>query len=441
MDEPLHLTSEKFNVLMQGVPECDFSTGKFAVAVSGGADSMALALLLRDWCHEQQVDLVALTVNHGLRPEAETECRQVHAWLSSCGIPHEILTWQEDVPKSSIQENARKIRYRLLGKWCAEHQITHLFLAHHLNDQAETFMLRLARGSGVDGLAAMRKKSSFPVPIEDIEPGHLPVVCRPLLECGKEQLTAFLKAQAQDWIEDPSNQDLKHNRVQVREFLAGSRISGLTAERLAGTATRMQAVQDLLDRLTTSLWQEAVKVDPLGSAGVNVEKFLAGEREIALRLLARLLKVIAGAEFPPRFEKTQNLYERLAAGEAVDQTIGGCRVILQGQDTILMAREEAAVSDEKGVSAGDSLLWDGRFWLKIPVAGRLQKIGQAGWQSLARDRPELKDLPAAKYVFPTLPELLTEAGERMLPDLVETGKDNGFRAVFHIPADNFAEMI
>ncbi|MFC7048622.1 tRNA lysidine(34) synthetase TilS [Emcibacter nanhaiensis] len=438
MDEAL--TTEQFDLLMRDLPGMDLADETVAVAVSGGADSMALALLLADWCRGRGVKLVALSVNHGLRPEASAECEQVHDWLTARQIAHETLTWSKEIPASSIQEQARKIRYELLGARCVELGVKHLFLAHHQDDQAETFLLRLARGSGVDGLAAMRKTAAFPFKPGPIASEQLPLLCRPLLDCSKQQLVDYLTSCGQAWIEDPSNRDLKHNRVQVRGVLAHTTITGLTAARLAETAGRMQAVQDLLERMTGELEEKAVRLEPLGYALIDVAELLAAEREIALRLLARLLKIISGAEFPPRFEKTCNLYNRLAAGNGVDQTIGGCRAVLLPGGSLLLFREEAAIIERREVSAGEQLLWDGRFQIAVPVAGQVGKLGQEGWFTLVRERPKLKQNAVLKYVGPTLPHLKSAAGKQLLPLLLTGEENSAFEAVFHLPADNFAEM-
>src|SRR5579863_9177854 len=126
-----------------------------AVAVSGGADSMALALLADAWAKARRGRAVALTVDHRLRAESTAEARQVARWLRRHGIAHEILTWTAPRPRSGVQAAARAARYALLEDWCLRAHCLHLLTAHHRRDQVETFWLRLTRGSGLDGLAAM----------------------------------------------------------------------------------------------------------------------------------------------------------------------------------------------------------------------------------------------------------------------------------------------
>src|SRR5262245_21437394 len=153
-DDPL--TEAEFAALMRPLGPFE-AQPRLAVAVSGGSDSLALTLLLHDWARRQRGVLTALTVDHGLRPEAAAEARQVARWLRARGIRHRVLTWRPagEARRGGLQAAARAARYRLLGAWCRANGVLHLALAHHREDQAETLLLRLARGSGLDGLAAM----------------------------------------------------------------------------------------------------------------------------------------------------------------------------------------------------------------------------------------------------------------------------------------------
>src|SRR5689334_12818293 len=162
---------------------------ELAVAVSGGADSLALALLADRWARACGGRVTALTVDHGLRPEAAREARQVGRWLKASGIRHVILRWSPPAMKktatarlANLQAAARDARYELLCGWCRQHAVLHLLLAHHRDDQAETLLLRLARGSGLDGLAAM-------APLVERSAVRL---LRPLLAVPKTAITGYL---------------------------------------------------------------------------------------------------------------------------------------------------------------------------------------------------------------------------------------------------------
>jgi tRNA(Ile)-lysidine synthase len=158
-----------------------------AIAVSGGADSMALALLADAWARPRGGEITALTVDHRLRPESQSEARQVGIWLAARGIAQETLVWDGPHATGDIQAAARAARYRLLEDWCAERRVVHLLTAHHSEDRAETFWLRLARGSGLDGLAG----------ISAVTERAQCRVLRPLLDVPPARLRARLRVEGQ----------------------------------------------------------------------------------------------------------------------------------------------------------------------------------------------------------------------------------------------------
>jgi tRNA(Ile)-lysidine synthase len=182
--EPLkaELTSDEFSALLAERFPSALKDLVFAVAVSGGPDSMTLAKLLSSWATQNNKTIHALTVDHGLRAESADEAAQVAAWLKNWpNTRHSVLKWEGDKPQNRIQEEARNARYRLMTDYCAGQGISSLFLAHHQDDQAETFLLRLAMGSGLDGLAAMRAVHKT---------GAGLILLRPFLTLPKERLLA-----------------------------------------------------------------------------------------------------------------------------------------------------------------------------------------------------------------------------------------------------------
>ncbi|MGB0935221.1 MAG: tRNA lysidine(34) synthetase TilS, partial [Alphaproteobacteria bacterium] len=211
------------------------STKAIAVAVSGGADSIALLHKLKD---QHNGSLTALTVDHGLRPESRQEAETVAGWMTQLGIPHHILTWTDEKPKSGIQEQAREARYTLMTDWCKAHDIDILALAHHADDQAETFIHRLCRGSGLDGLAAMAPSSY----IKGIK------IIRPLLSTPKEELISCLRQKGVSWIEDPSNQKEDYTRVRIRKILRELKPEGLTTDRILKLTERLRSNRDVMDQ-------------------------------------------------------------------------------------------------------------------------------------------------------------------------------------------------
>lgn len=186
--------------------------GRIALAVSGGPDSMVLLMLARHFAaQEAGIDIVAATVDHQLRAESDSEAQMVAGYCKQYAIDHIIL--QPDTPiTGNVQSGARNVRYRLLQKWAANKGAHWLMTAHHADDQLETILMRLNRGSGVAGMAAIRAR-------HDGGDGHIPII-RPLLAIGKQQLLAYAAAHDIPYVRDPSNDNRDFDRVKMRQALA-----------------------------------------------------------------------------------------------------------------------------------------------------------------------------------------------------------------------------
>lgn len=395
---------------------------KLAVAVSGGADSLALTLLARDWAEAQGGSLLALTVDHGLRPESAAEARQVGRILAPFGIAHRVLTWRGPRPGANLQAAARELRYRLLLEQVARRSILHLLLAHHLEDQAETLLLRLGRGSGLAGLAAMA--GCTPLPQARL--------LRPLLTLPKSRLEATLRARGLDWIEDPSNRDPAHARVRLRRLMPALADEGLTAERLAAAAGHLGRARAALEAAAAALLAEAARIDPRGFIELEARPLLEAEPEVGLRAFAQALTTVGGGRHTPRWERLEGLFRRLGRAEFRGATLAGCR-ILRRRDGLLIVREAAAV-ETVAMKPGGQVHWDGRFQvaLRPGLRGgpfRLAGLGRSAWSAFTKDRPEApeRDLPAAARAG--LPALFDRSGLRALPCLGYEREDRGQRAV------------
>ncbi|MCK5425420.1 MAG: tRNA lysidine(34) synthetase TilS [Emcibacter sp.] len=424
METPL--TQSEFSDLL--LPMKPIAGQRIAVAVSGGADSLTLTMMLGEYCQSQGIILTALTVDHGLRDAAAEEARTVGGWLKERGISHVTLKWQGDKPHSNIQDQARLARYRLMGQWCLENNVTRLFLAHHLNDQAETFLIRLFRGSGVDGLSAMKAQSDFPVSFPD---GENIILCRPFLDVAKTRLEATLRHMGQKWIEDPSNQNEAYTRIKVRNLLRENEIEGLNAGRMAQTAARMGRVQTLLQSLTDDLIQQVAVHFPEGYVEVALVPLLSAHEEIALRCLAKLTRRISGGKYSPRLLKLEALYNRLKSEGFSGQTLGGCLISPLRNSRIMISREVAAIEGDIDLMMGVKKIWDGRFFIENDsIVGILRKIGHSEWKILCEENPELGKLKLQKVVRDSLPCIVSKDGRVILPDFIQGFEKNGFRASF-----------
>ncbi|MBT5186833.1 MAG: tRNA lysidine(34) synthetase TilS [Kordiimonadaceae bacterium] len=431
--EPSPLTSDEFHNLMAAL---NLGATKYiAVAVSGGGDSMALCLLLKAWCASEGINLTALTVDHGLRENSHTEAEQVGKWLAEVSIAHHILSWEGDKPTTNIQDEARKARYKLMGNWCVQNNVDYLCLAHHQDDQAETFLLRLFRGSGVDGLSAMEEKADFPVNGNSI---NFPVLCRPLLDIAKSRLMANLKIWQQDWVEDPSNQNENFTRIKIRSLLKSSNIDGLNSARLSLTSQRMRRVRSLLEDLTEKAESEYVSYHELGFATLQANFNEKLHEEISLRLLSKILQYTSGGQYAPRHNKLNSLYENLKQDTFSGQTLLGCIVFSLSKNEFIFAREENSIDSRINVSDTELVLWDNRFF--INKTENIHCFSQKTLILLKQEYPEIKDKLntyfghsiLSKRIMPTLPCQINDEGKVMLPEklALEIGmpKLNGFSA-------------
>ncbi|MBX6369742.1 MAG: tRNA lysidine(34) synthetase TilS [Rhodospirillales bacterium] len=332
-----------------------------AVGVSGGSDSLALALLADRWARERGGRAVGLTVDHRLRPDSDAEAAQVGAWLGARGIEHRILVREGPLPARNVQETARAARYELLEAWCRANGCLHLLLAHHREDQAETLVLRLGRGSGLDGLAGMAA----------VVERDACRILRPLLAFPRAALAAWLQAEGQAWIEDPSNRAERFARVRVRSALAAA---GASPARLLLAARNLGRARAALEAEVDALLGRSVALDPAGFALADPDPLLGASEEVRLRALARLVTTVGGNEHPPRLERLERLASRL--GES--RTLGGCRV-LPWRGRLLVCREPALVEPPVALEPGRTVRWDGRFLARLaPDAPRGLRLGAAG---------------------------------------------------------------
>ncbi|MEM8647950.1 MAG: tRNA lysidine(34) synthetase TilS [Pseudomonadota bacterium] len=311
--------SEKILASLEGLP-----TGEpVALAVSGGADSTALMLAASR--RPDASSFWVLTVNHGLRAQAAAEADQVANWARALGLKYHVLTWQDPKPETGLQAAARAARYRLLTDWCSANGVATIITAHTLDDQAETVLMRLKRGSGVDGLAGMAKESRR----SGIR------LLRPFLAITHAELVASLEAADHPWIEDPSNQDEKYERIQIRNSSEQLAAFGLTPQKLVTTARRMTRAREALDQATTDLLAVCADVSEFGFCRLSAEALGGAPDELAIRSLARCIQAIGGGDWPPGDEPLERLLSWFRAGAPEATTLGGCRLVKRGADVLV----------------------------------------------------------------------------------------------------------
>lgn len=284
--------------------------GDIVVAVSGGADSLALTLLMHEWAVSRNVNIIGITIDHQLRPESAKEVIVVNEWLQSRGIEHHTLVWQHSGVTSALQQKARNARYELLSGWCSLKQVTILLTAHHLQDQWETFLMRLSKGSGLTGLCGIKSESKL---------GNLRLI-RPLLQVRAERLEKTLERFNQPFIKDPSNHKLEYARVRMRNLLPVLSNEGLTPETIEQVRKRFQMTEDYL----VQQLQIAVTECITDEKRINLTAFKTLHKEIAYRLLRKVLLEIGKHPYALPYESLEHLYEKLIDQSFVGATAGGC---------------------------------------------------------------------------------------------------------------------
>lgn len=378
----------EFDRLMQALGPFE-SAPYIAAGVSGGADSMALALLLVPWVAARGGRFLTVTVDHGLRPDSRSEAEQVAAWMAQRGIAHRILSWHGPKPATGVQAGARHARLRLLADAAAEAGILHLALAHHADDQAETHRLRADRSSGPQGLAGMPA-------IREMERVRL---VRPLLPVAKDRLIATCVAAGQAWVEDPSNRNPAFARARLRL----SESVGESDKQAVNAAAAVRVGEDVE---TARLLALHARFQPEGWAILDHALFQQ-ERRMAQRLAATLLRAVGGAPYPPAPAAVADLVAGLRAEPGKGRTLAGCQFtpIAGGWRLIREARNlQGPVTLQGG---GPPVIWDGRFRLWAEGFGQytVRALDEALWRKAVAQSPSLTryDLPAAvRWTLPVI---------------------------------------
>ncbi len=333
------------------------------LAVSGGPDSTALMLLVARW---DRPPVLVATVDHGLRPESAREAELVAGNAAALGLPCRVLAAPEPFAGGNLQDWARRVRYRCLAAAAREAGFDTIVTAHHRDDQAETLLQRLARGSGVYGLAGMAREST----LDGV------ALMRPLLDVPRSALAAVAAESGLSIVDDPSNADPRFDRVRMRSLMPQLAAHGLTAERLAETCARLGRAGAALDHYAGRLLRERFEADPFGGVAAPADALAEVPEEVGLRALALVLKAVGGAQYTPRLESVEALYRAVleaGTGTALKRTLHGAEVAVdRGR---LTARREwgRAGLATLAASPGATLLWDRRFCVEVPrLAGALE---------------------------------------------------------------------
>ena len=413
------ITSFEFTELMRMFEPFE-PAANVAVACSGGPDSMALLVLAQGWIKSVGGKLTALIVDHRLRDESTEEANAVAQRLKALDVEAVVLTWSGARPSANLQEKAREARYRLLFGWCAANAVLHLLAAHHKDDQAETVLLRLDRGSGDDGLAGMAVLQEF---------ASLRLL-RPLLSVAKNRLQATADAWALKTEADPSNDDLRFDRVRIRRRIKNSNSSTFWYKVGAKASKRRASRDDVMARHLAA----NCEIYPEGYSRLQSGFWRCTSDEIAMRALSAIIGAVGGRSHPLRRRKIRELYrkledDRLSGGA----TSGGCRIVPEPNGSVLVIREIGLV--HKSAAACGRIKWDGRFDIDIRWENldyKIQTLGSFGLRSILKDHSDIELNHIPMRVLETLPAVWGLEGVIEVPHLnYSKGVLNGNEKIVH----------
>lgn len=320
-----------------------------AVGVSGGADSLALSLMLKEECDIYGIKLIALTVNHKLRPSADKEAAYVAEVMKKHKVEHHILIWEGEKPLTGVEEAARLARYDLLEKWCRANSIKYLATAHHLRDQAETFLMRLERGSGLEGLCSMREFSNY----KSIK------ILRPLLHTPPEFMENYLRVKNINWIHDESNDNADFLRVKMRKFLPELiQKTGIDLKKFDEAITNLQSSESYIEEQVQNEIKAKINSDFGSVFSLKYSEFLAWHKELKFRILAQLLK----KSYIPRADSVLELIKSLQSLPFTGATLGGKEIFLSY----------------------------GKIWI-VPEMSAKRKSSRKEWKEFLTQNPQYKD--------------------------------------------------
>ncbi|MBA8667059.1 tRNA lysidine(34) synthetase TilS [Holosporaceae bacterium 'Namur'] len=355
---------------------------RIAIAVSGGADSMCLTYLCRKWGKTTNTEIICLIVDHKFRQESTIEAESVRKRLLEKKLKAEILTFHTEKPKANLHAIAREERYNLLTDFCKKNNIKYLLTAHNRNDQAETVLMRIFRGTGIDGLTGI--------------PGHYETkgisILRPLLLFSREEIEATLTYAKWEWVNDPSNLNEKYERSKIRKLINTLPEKQLIISRLNLLAKNSARAKSFLNIHSNKVYEEISYEGKFGEIYLNKAEFLKLDEEIALRILTRILNRVSGNHYPPRLGSLELLYNLIRENKDFIKTLWGCEINANAE-TMLFYRELNAVENMKKLIPHQETIWDNRYKIKVTEELSVGALNQQGLKTL---KAWIKDRPISK---------------------------------------------
>ncbi len=307
----------------------------FAVAVSGGSDSLALTLLLKEFCDQNSIKLFAVTVDHKMRKESSKEAVKLNKILQKKHITHQVLEIDLDkVPQKNVEAKLREQRYEILYNFCKINKINHLFLGHIESDIAENFLIRLFRGSGLDGLSAISENSQY----KKIN------LIRPLLQFNKDSLQSFLRDKKLKWFEDESNKDEKFLRNKIRNFFNSFEEKNIIQKRIKLASEEISRMRDFFDYIMLEKARNIIKFKE-DLFLINHKELKKLEEKFALKIIALSAMEVSGKQYKPRLKELKLFYSYLIENNKIKpRSFYGC-IIENYDDTYLILKPQKSRED------------------------------------------------------------------------------------------------
>tara|TARA_Y100000741_G_scaffold31781_2_gene22538 strand:+ start:286 stop:1299 length:1014 start_codon:yes stop_codon:yes gene_type:complete len=299
----------------------------FAVAVSGGPDSLALVLLSENYAKENGLKLTALSVDHSLRPDSKDEIKWIKKLMRRNKIKFSCIKLKGKKPDSNIMAYARERRYSLLTQYCKRSKISYLLTAHHLDDEIENFLMRLIRGSGIKGLSSSH--TSFKHRKSGVN------IVRPLLSFSKKSLIKYLSLTKQNYVVDPTNKDVRFDRSRIRVLTAKLISEGLSKSRFSNVIDNLKKAESAIEKSLSGYGKNLIQIRDKSSLAISIKNFIKIPEEIQFRLFVKIVEYVSKKKQKPRAKSISNLMKKIIRRDFKSMTVHGCIFTKEGKEIII----------------------------------------------------------------------------------------------------------
>jgi len=322
------LNNKRINLIYKRFEKSLNIKENFAVAVSGGPDSLSLAFLAKVYSLKNKLKIKYFIVDHRLRKESTDEAIKVKKILKKFSINLEILTWRGKKPLKNIQALSRKKRYDLLFLECDKYKLNNILLGHHQNDLFENFFIRILRGSGLKGLISLNKKTMI----------NNKNLFRPLLDQKKEDLIFLSKNIFNFYVKDPTNDNEKYQRIKVRKLIEELQKNGLDKRKFFKTIKNLKSSNNVVDYYAKENLKKNAFFSEKDKKLILNKNFFVQPYEVIFRCLSDSIKLVGQNYYPTRGKKLENIIKVMENDEPFKVTLGGC-IIEKVNHSIIITKE------------------------------------------------------------------------------------------------------